>query len=895
VVHTLGLMPRLSSLWKNIARRGRVERELDDEVRALLATLVDEKMQQGVSPEEARRSSMLELGGVEPLKERIREVKAGAFLDTLLLDIRYGMRMLRKHPSFALAAIVTLGLGIGANTAIFTLVDALALRPLPVREPRQLVYLEMNTATGRNPHHSYPIFERLRERTQSLSGLAATSSLDRVNVVVAAQPEIATGELVTGTYYDVLGLVPQLGRLLGPDDDRSGEAVAVISNGYWRRRFRGRPDIIGAVVTVRGLPVTIVGVTSASFFGVKVGRSVDITMPMGLRDRLVPEVRWRNQPFDTWLQLVGRLKSSVSQAESRAEIDAVFQQSMAEFTKDLPDAERAMYKARMDVMMAASGLETSGFVPALRMLMWIAAIVLLIACANVANLLLARSEARTREIAVRLAIGAGRGRLVRQFLTESTLIGILGAALGLGMAVWGSAAIVAIVASGSPAFVLDVRPEGRILTFTAIVSLATVFLFGLAPAFRATGTRAATLIGGVRSSLSKRSGLGWNRMLVTGQLALSLILVFAAGLFVRTVGNASAETGGFNRQNVLTFSTDPSLLRYDPLKTSGLHASILETLRTIPGVEAASAAQARPVNPQAYYVSGFGFVGGRVLSSRERVRLAWNAVSDDYFKTLEIPMLAGRPFSANDGWSAPRVAIINETLARQLFPGQNPVGSTIGWSEREQHEIVGVARDTKYADLLSEVRGVVYFPVYQSVPGDVTFLVRYTGQTGPIVNAARARIAAIDRRLPIYRVNTLEAEASAALLRQRLLALVSTAFGLLALALACVGLYGLMSFAVARRVNEIGVRIALGASQRQVLWMTLRESLRMIAGGVLVGVPGAVALMRLARRFLFGLTPADPMTLVTAAAVLAAVAIAAGYIPARRASRVEPMVALRAD
>jgi predicted permease len=889
------MMSRLSSLWRNIAHRERVERDIDDEVRTLFDSLVDEEIQGGMCPEDARRSATLDLGGVAALKERIRDVKAGAFLDTFLLDIRYGMRMLRKHPSFALAAIVTLGLGIGANTAIFTLVDALALRSLPVREPSELVYLEMSTQTGRNSYFSYPMFERVQERTMSLSGLAAITSLDRVNVANRGEPEIATGALVTGTYFDVLGLVPELGRLLGPHDDRSGQAVAVISDGYWRRRFGGRPDIVGTVVLVRGLPVTIVGVTPPSFFGIKVGRSVDVTMPMGLRDRLAPEVQWRNQPFDTWLQLLGRLKPSVSQAESQAEVDAVFQRSMAEFTRDLPEAERAIYKARTDVIMAATGLEASAFVPALRLLMWVAAIVLLIACANIANLLMARSEARKREIAVRLAIGAGRGRLVRQFLTESTLIGIFGAALGLGVAVWGSAAIVGMVAHSSPSFVLDVRPETRVLSFTAIISLATVFMFGMAPAFRAIGIRSAPLIADVRPSLSERSGLGWNRILVTGQLALSLVLVFAAGLFVRTVEKASAENGGFNRQNVLTFSTDPSLLGYDPVKTSALHAAILAALRTIPGVDVASAALARPVNPQAYYVSGFRFIDGRVLQPNERVRLAWNAVSEDYFKTLEIPILAGRSFRMDDGWNSPRVAIVNETLARQLFPGQSPIGFTIGRNQQERTEIVGVARDTKYADLLSDVRAVAYFPIYQFVPSDVTFLVRYAGQSGPILNAARERIANLDRNLPIYRVNTLEAEASAALLRQRLLALVSTAFGLLALALACIGLYGLMAFAVARRLKEIAVRMALGADQRQVLWMMSRESLRMIAVGVVIGVPSALALMRLARTFLFGLTPADPMTLTATIIVLTVVAVVAGYIPARRASRIEPMVALRLE
>src|SRR6266487_3336702 len=449
-------MSRLSSLWRNVAHRERVERDLDDEMRAVFDLLVDDKIRAGMHPNDARRSAGVELGSIDRLKERIREVKSGAFLDTLLLDIRYGIRTLRKHPSFALAATVTLALAIGANTAVFTLIDALALRPLPVRKPNELVYLEMKTRTGRNPEFSYPMFQRLQERTTSLAGLAAVAPISpfigpagRIDVVLRGESEIATGELVTGTYFDVVGLLPQRGRLLGPDDDRTRNAVAVISDGYWRRRFGGRPDVSGTTVLVRGLLVTIVGVTPPSFFGVNVGRSVDIMTPMGLRDRLFPEVRWRNQPFDTWLQLIGRRKPSISETQSQSEIDAVFHRSMAEFTSELSSAEKSTFDAKVDVMTAVAGLETSPFVPALRLLMGVAAIVLLIACANVANLLLARSEARKHEIALRLAIGAARGRVVRQLLTESGLIGVLGAASGLALAAWASAAIVGFVAEGS--------------------------------------------------------------------------------------------------------------------------------------------------------------------------------------------------------------------------------------------------------------------------------------------------------------------------------------------------------------------------------------------------------------------------------------------------------------
>jgi predicted permease len=879
---------------RGLFSKGSFERELEEELDAHITMHVDDNIRAGMTPDEARRQAILALGGIEQTKERYRDRRGVPIVAHFAQDLRYGLRAIRKNPGFGAVAVLTTALGIGANTAVFTLLNAAILRPLPVHDANQLVYLQ----GGGNSYFSYPLFERLRARTRTLDGVFATTFLERVNVVADGHATVASGTLVSGDYFGVLSLAPYLGRVLTPDDDRAGNPVAVISYGFWRSRFAADPAIVGKSVALNSVPVTIVGVTPLRFFGVTVGRSSDLTLPMRFRDRLYTGSGWWDQPFITWLQIVARLRPGVSRDDARAELDGIYRQSLAEFATTASETDRRIaHESHMEVLPASTGLASGvqRFAPALRFLMWIAAVVLLIACANVANLLLARSEARQREIAIRLALGASRARLIRQFLTESALVGAAGGALGLLFAIWGSQALTRMVSAAPIPMLLDAAPDWRVLGFTAVVSVATVLLFGLAPAWGATASNRNAGLSGLRSGPGT-SRLGWNRTLVASQVALSLVLVIAAGHFIRTVNNLLAVDAGYSRQNVLMFSTDPSLLRYDATQTRALCDSILNATATLPGVSRATASFVRPIDSGIYLVGGIGFIDARTLDVDHRIRFAFNVVSPGYFSGLDVPLLMGRDFGTQDTADSPKVAIVNETMARQLFSGNNPLGRQFGDSASEVFVVAGVVKDTKYANLLDAPRGLVYFPINQTTWGSqVTFLLRYTGAVGPLTEAVRRKVAAINPNLPIYRTNTLEFEARGSLLRQRLLAAVSMLFGATALLLACVGLYGLMSFSVARRSKEIGVRMALGAGRSGVRWMIVRDSLRLIGVGIVIGVPSAILLMRLARSFLFGLTTSDPLTLATAVVILAAVALSAAYVPARRASHVDPMVALRIE
>jgi predicted permease len=885
--------------FKALFRRQRTERELDEELRAYRETAIEEKRRAGMAREDAVRAAHVEVGSLEAVKDYTRDVGWEARLDSFWRDVRYALGTLRRAPGFTAAAVLTLALGIGANTAIFTLVNAAVLRPLPVHNPGELVWLKTVYRGSEESSFSYPHFERLRERARTLNGLFATSELPRVNVVSDGTSGVATGTLVSGNYFNVLGVRPQLGRLLTPEDDRAASPVAVISHGFWQNRFGADPAIVGRSVALNSVPVQIIGVTPPGFFGVVVGRSPDVTVPMRLGDRLSGSAWW-NQPFVTWLQMVGRLKRDVSDDTARAELTGIYQQSQSEFAATAGDEQqRIAREAQMEVVPAATGLTNlrgvHAFAPALGFLMGIAATVLLVACANIANLLLARSEARQRELAIRLALGASRGRLIRQLLTESALVGLIGGMLGLAFAIWGSQALIKMVSAGPLPILLDTVLDLRVLVFTALISAATVLLFGVAPSLRATQGGPTSGLYSLRAAIGT-GRLGWNRALVVTQVALSLVLVFAAGLFIRTVDNLLSVDAGYNRQNVLMLSTDASLLRYGGGKAPALYAVILESLNSIPGVSRVSASLARPIDSEIRLVGAAGFVEGRALDVDSRIPYVFNVVGPNYFSTLEVPILVGRDFGPQDATGSPKVAIINETMARQLFPGEHPIGHRFGQSAREVLEVIGVVKDTKYANLVDAPKAAVYFPISQTPwITQVTFLLRYTGAAGPLTDVARQRLATVNPDLPIYRVNTLEVEAQESLLRQRLLARVSSLFGVTTLLLASVGLYGLMSFAVARRSKEIGVRMALGAERRNVLWMTFRESIELIAVGVIVGVPSALALMRFGRTFLFGLTPADPLTLATAVVVLAGVALLAGYIPARKASQADPIGALRVE
>ena len=811
-------------------------------------------------------------------------------LADVALDARYGIRSLRRYPAIAVAAVLTLSLGIGSVTAIFTLLDKTALRPLPIAAPNRLVVVEsygFAAYLGRDTENRflpYGSFEAFRKASGTVEGLFTTVSLPRVSVTSRGQTEIGTGELVGAEYFRTLGVRPALGRLLSPADDRPDGLVAVISDRLWRRRFGAEPGVVGAAITVNTVPVTIVGVVPSDFFGVTVGVAPDVFLPMPLHRRVSTD---RDSP---WVQILGRLPARVTPAQAAEDLTRIYQSHAATLPPDSSgsvDAKRVIH-----VRTAPHGIEgpALAFLPTLRLLFVAGLAVLVIACVNVTNLLLARAEVQRSELAVRTALGAGRGRLVRQVLTESALLASAGSLGGVAVAVAASRALSVIVSAGPAGIVVDTSLDGRVLGFALASTLATLLGSGLLPALRA---RAAVL-----STRAVTGRLRTNTVLLGTQLALSLVLLAGAALLLQTARNHTQVDGGYDRRNLLTFTVNPTLAGYDNANARPLYTGLLDRLRAVSGVRDATASLMSSLNIETHFV---GDVPAPTPGA-PRIPIVANAVAPEYFSTLRIPLLRGREFLATergDGEDPPTVTIINAALARRLFGDDDAVGRRLAWNERTTFEIVGVVGNTTYgglAEARQAPRMIVYLPLYQfMLNGPVTMTIRHDASSAAVAAAARAAVAAIDPAVPVYQVRTFEQLVADSLVRQRLIAGVSAAFALVALLLAGVGLYGLMSFAVARTRREIGVRMALGADQRRVLRSTLRAAMTPVAIGLAGGTTAAVFLAPLARPFLFDISPADPATSAAAIAVLCGVALVAALLPARRASRVDPIVVLRAE
>ena len=897
---------RLRSLF----RRDQVELELTDELRFHLGKLMEENVARGMTPEEARYAALRELGGVEQIKEECRDMRRVNYIENFLQDICYGMRMLAKNPGVTTVVLLSLALGIGANTAIFSLLNAVVLKALPVQHSEQLVQFSETYPDGsENSNLSYPYFERLRHRNQSLSGVFAFTELGRVNVGFAGKADLAIGQVATGGYFSTLGLTPVAGRYFTDEDDKARSPVAVISYAFWQRRFGGDPFIVDKSITVNQAPLTVIGVTPPAFLGLQVGDSPDITVPMTLLGQLTPGPPDWDGAFDTWLEIMGRLKSGVTRQQAQAEFDLLHHQLLTDFAPTAgPDERqyvaRMLANSRLNVKPGAKGFEWGlrhDFSLPLQILMMMVGAVLLIACANVANLLLARATARQKEIAVRLALGAGRARLVRQLLTESVLLAAISGAVGFLVAWWGSQLLLRMVSTGDSPLPVDLTPDLRILAFTTGVSLLTGVLFGLAPALRATRINLTPSLKEGRGQFAgqgRRRAFGLDRILVAAQIALSLTLLVGAVLFVRSLQKLWAIDPGYDRNNVLMFSLDPRLAGYkENGKLADLYRRVLNDLRTLPGVRSASLSLVRPVDDEAYWVNVISAIDGRKLPENEGIRIAVNALSPGYFATLGTPMLIGREFGPEDNEKSPQVAIISEILARRCFGSENPLGRSITRHGGAQFRIVGVVKDSRYGGVRDLPRSVLYTPFFQLSLADVffstTFEVRYSGGLSTMLDEVRRQVHTIDPNLPLFRVKTLEVQTRDSFVKERLIATLSTFFGFLAVLLACIGLYGTLAFGVARRTGEIGVRMALGARQHDVLWMVLRETLLVVTIGVAVGFPCAVAASRLLASQLFGVKPTDVVALSGGSLLLAAVALFAGYLPAKRASEVDPMVALR--
>jgi predicted permease len=1001
-----------------MSRRNRMLDELDQDIREHIERETQDNIERGMSPEEARYAALRKFGNVMRVKEETREVWSIVWLEQLLQDIHFGLRMLRKSPGFAAVAILTLALGIGANTAIFSLIDAVMLRSLPVENPSQLVLLKWTARNAPNIHgymssgdcptdlrpgaanpsgcsFSEPMFREIAQ-ANVFSGTAASANSSRLNLTGNGPATVINGQLVSGDFFRTMGLKAAAGRLLDASDDTPSAApVAVLNYGYWQSAFGGSRDVVGRAIELNNVPFTIIGVAEQRFTGITPGSDYDVWLPLSDAQRITDPMRWRGRSADVsewWLTIIGRLKPGTQLAQAQAVVSGVFRNEMLHGSVPLfhagepmgppappqgaPGGGSAQVRHEMPgggqpipgegkgpagvsappqsagnkpfLVPAPQGARPTGaqsapevssapktlstvadnpqvtLVPAqtgltgartqysnpLYVLMLAVGIILLIACANVAGLILARAATRQKEMAVRLALGAGRARVVRQLLTESVMLSALGGTLGILFAYWGAHTIISFVSSN------QTRPLGfatgvdlRVLGFTVAISLLTGILFGIAPTFRSARVDLTpALKEGERSFASSgQAGGKWfsiGNALVVAQVALAIVVLVGAGLLVRTLQNLRNIDVGFDSHNILIFAIDPTLIGYKGPQVDAFYRDLQGRLSEIPGVKSASYSMG-PLLSGGLMITMFHWPGTPQDQNSEADVLP---VGPNFFETLHIPFLAGRGFNPSDfklsasnsgatPTSAPTPVVVNQAFVEKYLGKEYPLGKRFGQSEADAndpaspgYEIIGVVRDTKYSDLRREIHAMMYMP--QSV-GGASFELRTATDPQAILPAIRDAVAQVNTNLPLYDVKTESEQIDRLLFQERLVARLSGFFGLLALVLACVGLYGLLSYEVSRRTREIGIRMALGAQQESVLKLVLRQGIVLAIVGAGLGIGVAMGVMRYLTSMLYEVHANDPVTMIAVAALLTLVALTACYIPARRATRVDPIVALR--
>src|SRR5437773_2521520 len=1016
-------------------RSKRMLEELDRDIREHIAREMQDNIERGMPPEEARYAAIRKFGNVTRVKEETREVWSCLWLEQLLQDIQFGLRMLRKSPGFAAVAMLTLALGIGANTAIFSLIDAVMLRSLPVENPSQLVLLKWSARNPPNFHgymtsgdcpmnvmpgaanrygcsFSEPLFREIAQ-ANVFSATAAIANSGRLNLSGNGPATVINGQLVSGDFFRTMGLKPAVGRLLDTTDDTPSAApVAVLNYGYWQSAFGGSRDVVGRTIELNSVPFTIVGVAEQRFTGITPGSDYDVWLPLSDAQRLTDPMRWQNRSNDVsnwWLTIIGRLKPGTQLAQAQAPVSGFFRNEMLHGSVPLfhggeiagaagplpsrsagirreianngtaapagpkgptsvpaPILRPAPGKGPADVrheelggtmpqsagnkpiiMPALQGAPLAGphptemgsepktlsavadnpevtLVPAqsgltgartqysnpLNVLMLAVGIILLIACANVAGLMLARAATRQKEMAVRLALGAGRTRIVRQLLTESVMLSVFGGALGILFAYWGAHAILSFVSSNQP------RPLGfatgvdlRVLGFTVAISLLTGILFGIAPTFRSVRVNLTPALKGSEgsSTSSGHAGGKWFSIgngLVVAQVALAIVVLVGAGLLVRTLQNLRSIDVGFDSHNILVFGIDPTLIGYKGAQVDAFYRDLQERLAETPGVKSASYS-VLPLLSDRLGIMGFHWPG---TSQDQRSDADALAVGPNFFATLHIPFLAGRDFNssdymvsaANSGMiptSARTPVIVNQAFVQKYLGKENPLGKQFGEADAAEnhpalsgYEIIGVVRDAKYNSLRREIHAMIYTP--QSA-GGASFELRTAADPQALLPAIREVVAQVNTNLPLFDVKTESEQIDRLLFQERLVARLSGFFGLLALVLACVGLYGLLSFEVSRRTREIGIRMALGAQSESVLKLVLWQGIVLAIIGAAVGIGVALGVTIYLSAMLYDVHANDPLTIIAVAILLTLVALAACYIPARRATRVDPLVALR--
>jgi predicted permease len=878
----------------DLLRKNLIEQEMDEELRFHIRMRTQENLERGLTPEEARREAERRFGNFEHIKDRCRDVRGGSMIETLIQDLRFGLRRMLKTPAFTTIAILSLALGIGANTAIFSLVNTVLLRPLPaVAQPAQLVSVFPVGKDDSVQAFSYPNYLDFRDRNEVFSGLLVSRFVP-LSLSHDGNNERVWGYLASGNYFDVLGVRAVQGRTFLPEEDRTrlSHPVAVLSYGCWQRRFGGDAALIGKSITLNGHDFTIIGVAPEGFAGTEIAYTPELWVPVMMQEWIEPGNNYLDRRSNQNMFATGRLKPGVSAAQAQASLNILSEQ----LGKEYPDTNEGQ-----TITLTPPGL----IHPILRgpvigftgVLMAIVGLVLLIACTNLANLLLARATERRKEIAVRLALGASRLRLIRQLLTESLLLSLAGGALGFLLAFWA----VGFVAHFKPQIdfplTIDLKIDARVFLFSSLVSLITGLLFGLVPALQATKT---DLVPALKDATSqgryRRSRL--RNGLVVAQVALSLIMLIAAGLVVRALQHLQATSPGFDPANALTMSIDPGLQGYDKARGQQFYRQLIERVQSLPGVQSASLADFIPLSLN--YNSIDVYVEGQEPARGANVPTVMDAsVSLNYFATMGIPIIEGRDFREQDDESAPMVAVVNETFARKFFPGPNPIQDAIGRrvgygsTTRKYMQIIGVARDGKYFSIGEDQRPFIYFSMLQDYESNAILLVRTSSDPKALIPSVRGEVQMLDAKLPIYDVKTMTEHMGLSLFPARIAASLLGGFGFMALLLAAIGIYGVMSYSVAQRTHEIGIRMALGARPRDVLQLVLQQGMALAMIGLIIGLFGALILTRLMASLLYGVSTTDAETFFVISLLLTAVVLLACYVPARRATKVDPIVALR--
>lgn len=913
----VSLFHTFTAKLRGLFSRQRADEEFHDEIKDHLQLLTERFRNQGMSAADAKAAAWRQFGNATLIQQRYREIRNFLSLTNLCRDLLFAMRQLSRNPLLTIVAIVSLALGIGANTAIFTVAKKVLLDTLAVKNPHELRMLTWVSGHEQpvpplwgdvsptkeggltSTSFSYPVLEELRKKSGVVQDLLAFKDIGEMTATIDGHPELISGELLSGNAFSMLGVEPILGRSFLPTEDAAPGSgpVAIISESYWEKRFNRSSSTLGKIISVNGVPLTIIGISPARFTGLQLGSTAQIFVPLTMQPLLIPQAQLTesgnlsllNNPQSWWVLIMARLRPDVSEKQAQSEFDVMLRQATLATLPTVKDIDH--FHLRLEP--GERGLDyLSSFTEPSYILLALAGLVLLLACVNLANLLLARAAARQREMSTRLAIGARRMHILRQVLTESLLLSCMGGIAGFVLGYLGRNVLPRLIGNPWRPAALQVNFDWQVLAFTIAVSLATGILFGVAPAWQAMHCEINTALKNTHAASANRHKIRLGRGLVVFQIALSTILLIGAGLFVRTLINLGRTSLGFRADHILLFQLNPPRTRYTDARMAMIYRQLEERFAAIPGV--------RSVGLSNIAIIGDGHSGSTFHISgqprnKNEVRVQMNSVGAEFFQTMGIPILQGRSLNQHDTASSPKIAVINHTLAHRFFPDEDPIGMT--FEEEEDPgpvQIVGIAADTKYANLREETPPTFYVPYQQrNRLGRMMVEIRTAGEPGSILSKVRTTVESLDRDLPLIDVRTMNEQVNASMAEEKIFAELTGGFGILALILACIGIYGITAYAVARRTGEIGVRMALGARSGQVLTMVLREASWMAVTGVSLGIVGALWLTRFIRAMLYGLNAADPLTLAGAAVLLIAITLLASFGPARRAAHIDPIRALR--